>query len=84
MALDDAAPEAETVCIVGDFNDWNSEANRMKRLKNGDYTIKLNLEPGRDYEFRYLIDSSQWENDWNADCYVKSPFGDTDNSVVKV
>ena len=79
-----AAPEAETVCIVGDFNDWNSEANRMKRLKNGDYTIKLNLEPGRDYEFRYLIDSSQWENDWNADCYVKSPFGDTDNSVVKV
>ena len=79
-----AAPDAETVSIVGDFNDWNGQSDRMKRLKNGDYTIKLNLEPGKDYQFRYLIDESQWENDWNADCYVKSPFGDTDNSVVKV
>ena len=79
-----AAPDAETVSIVGDFNDWNGESNRMKKLKNGDYTIKLNLEPGKDYQFRYLIDESKWENDWNADSYVKSPFGDTDNSVVKV
>jgi CheY-like chemotaxis protein len=79
-----AAPDAEMVCIVGDFNDWDIQSNRMKRLKNGDYTIKLNLEPGKDYEFRYLINESQWENDWNADSYVKSPFGGTDNSVVKV
>jgi 1,4-alpha-glucan branching enzyme len=77
-----AAPGAKSVCIVGDFNDWNIYANPMKRLKQGDFTITLELEPGREYQFRYLVDGSRWENDWNADKYVKSPFGDSDNSVI--
>ena len=77
-----AAPDVKSVCIVGDFNNWNIHANPMKKLKNGDYTIALHLEPGREYPFRYLIDESRWENDWNADKYVKSCYGDSDNSVV--
>ena len=79
-----AAPSAKSVCIVGDFNNWNIHGNRMKKLKNGDYCITLNLEPGREYQFRYFIDESKWENDWNADKYVKSPLGDSDNSVIVV
>ena len=79
-----AAPSAKSVCIVGDFNDWNIHGNRMKKLKNGDYCITLNLEPGREYQFRYFIDESKWENDWNADRYVKSPLGDSDNSVIEI
>ena len=79
-----AAVGAKSVHIVGDFNDWSIYANPMKRLKNGDYTIRLELEPAREYQFRYLIDESKWENDWNADKYVKSPYGDSDNSVVIV
>ncbi len=79
-----AAPGANSVCIVGDFNDWNIYANPMKRLKQGDFTITVALEPGREYQFRYLIDGARWENDWNADKYVKSPYGDSDNSVIVV
>ncbi|MBN1841408.1 MAG: isoamylase early set domain-containing protein [Deltaproteobacteria bacterium] len=79
-----AAPDAKNVCIVGDFNNWNVYANPMKRLKNGGYTITLELKLGKEYQFRYLIDESKWENDWNADKYVKSPFGDSDNSVIIV
>ena len=79
-----AAPGAKRVCIVGDFNDWNTRANPMKRLENGDYEISLKFEPRKEYHFRYLIDDSRWENDWNADKYVKSPLGDSDNSVVVV
>jgi 1,4-alpha-glucan branching enzyme len=79
-----AAPDAKNVCIVGDFNNWNVYANPMKRLKNGGYTITLELKVGKEYQFRYLIDESKWENDWNADKYVKSPFGDSDNSVIVV
>lgn len=79
-----AAPDAKSVSIAGDFNDWNIYASRMKKLKNGDFTITLELEPGKDYQFRYLVDETKWENDWNADKYVKSPFGDSDNSVVAV
>lgn len=73
---------AKSVCIVGDFNNWNIHANPMEKLKNGDYTIKLDLETGREYQFRYLIDEERWETDWNADKYVKSHYGDSDNSVV--
>ena len=79
-----AAPGAKNVCIVGDFNNWNTRANPMKRLKNGDYKLTLKFEPRKEYHFRYLIDDSKWENDWNADKYVKSPLGDSDNSVVVV
>ena len=79
-----AATDAKSVCIVGEFNDWNIYANPMRKLKNGDYTITLELEPGREFQFRYLIDETRWENDWNADKYVKSPFGDSENSVVIV
>jgi 1,4-alpha-glucan branching enzyme len=77
-----AASDAKNVCIVGDFNNWNIRANPMKKLKNGDYTVKLDLEPGKEYQFRYFINESKWENDWNADKYVKSLYGDSDNSVV--
>jgi 1,4-alpha-glucan branching enzyme len=79
-----AATDAKSVCIVGDFNNWNLYANPMKKLKNGNYTVTLELKPGKEYQFRYLIDESKWENDWNADKYVKSPYGDSDNSVVVV
>ncbi|MCP4714033.1 MAG: hypothetical protein GY868_02865 [Deltaproteobacteria bacterium] len=79
-----AAPEAKQIFIVGDFNNWDTNAAKMKKLKNGDHTIAIQLEPGRQYQYKYLIDNQTWENDWHADTYVKSPFGDTDNSVVFV
>ena len=79
-----AAPDANSVRIVGEFNDWNTYANPMKKLKSGDFTIRVELEPGREYQFRYLVDDQKWENDWNADRYVRSPYGDSDNSVVIV
>ena len=76
------APEAESVYIVGDFNNWDISANPMTKTKNGDYTAGFDLETGKEYQFRYLIDESRWENDWNADRYIKSCYGDCDNSVV--
>ncbi len=78
-----AAPGATHVSIVGDFNGWNIYANPMKKLKSGDFTLTLELKPGKEYQFRYLIDDAKWENDWNADKYVKGPFG-SDISLVCV
>ena len=77
-----AAPKAKSVCLVGEFNNWNMYANPMKKLKNGNYTLTLVLKPGKEYQFRYLIDGNKWENDWNADKYVRNPYGDSDNSVI--
>ncbi len=77
-----AAPGADKVNLVGDFNNWDENANPMKKLSNSDFTATLNLESGREFQFRYLIDGKKWENDWNADNYVPSDFPGVDNSVV--
>ena len=76
--------DARTAHLVGEFNDWDVTATPMKKLKNGAFTVTLDLETGREYQFRYLIDELQWENAWNADRFMPTPFGDSTNSVVVV
>jgi len=56
----------------------------MKCLKDGSFTVTINLEQGREYQFRYLIDEMNWENDWDADKYLPSHFGNCENSVVAI
>jgi 1,4-alpha-glucan branching enzyme len=79
----EAAPEAETVCVMGEFNNWSPDATPMKRRTNGDFVASLDLEKGRSYRFRYLIDGWKFENDWQADRYESNPYGGED-SVVEV
>ena len=78
----DAAPDAQRVTIVGDFNNWNLTETPMKRLKNGDFQVPLELPCNREYSFRYLVDANRWENDWYADKYVPNPYGCDDSVVV--
>lgn len=74
--------KAENAFIVGDFNNWDEKSTPMKRVKkNSQFTIVLELEKGREYQFRYLVNGTDWHNDWNADKYVPNPFSG-DNSVV--
>ncbi len=81
-----AAPDSEKVFIVGEFNDWAPEATPMQKLKSGDFKAELELEPGKSYQFRYLIDKERdvWENDWEADAYVPAPGMSVENSVVQL
>ncbi len=78
----EAAASAESANIVGEFNGWNIYATPMRRLKNGSFTVTIDLEPNREYQFRYLLDDETWENDGEADKYVSHPYGDGENSVV--
>ncbi|MFH1153599.1 MAG: isoamylase early set domain-containing protein [Pseudomonadota bacterium] len=80
----EAAGNAEYVNIVGDFNNWDRAASPMKRLKNGSFTIDINLACGREYQYRFLMDGITWENDWAADSYIPSPMDACDNSVVVI
>lgn len=74
--------KAETAYLVGDFNSWDEKATPMKLVKkSGQFSITLDLELGREYQFRYLINSTEWHNDEKADKYVPNPFSG-DNSVV--
>lgn len=77
----EAVDKASKVNLVGDFNNWNTASTPLNRLKNGDFSVDVELSPGREYRFRYLVDGSRWENDWCADKYVPNEFG-TDDSVL--
>ncbi len=78
------ARNAELVRLVGDFNNWDTSSAPMKKLKNGDFTSTVNLDADSEYEFRYLLNDKEWENDWAADQYVPSDVSLEDNSVVRV
>jgi 1,4-alpha-glucan branching enzyme len=79
-----AAQNAEKVHLVGDFNEWRTDATPMTRLKSGEFKATLDLESGREYQFRYLIGDDTWENDWEADRYVPTGITSEENSVVIV
>lgn len=72
-----------TVSLVGEFNNWDKEDGIMKKNKSGYFTRTLELDPRKEYQFRYVINNFRWENDVKADKYQPNPFGGM-NSVVVV
>ncbi len=78
-----ADANAETAAICGEFNEWNIEADPMKKLKDGSFSGVISLDAGNSYRFRYLLDGERWENDWEADEYLPNEHG-TEDSVITV
>lgn len=75
------ASGAKKVQLLGDFNNWDKSTEPMAALKSNDFTATLELEAGKEYQFRYLIDGSEWKNDSQADALVANSFGE-ENSVI--
>ncbi len=75
---------AQNVHIVGEFNNWSTRQAPMKKRKDGAFTLTIDLETNRDYQFRYLVDDQTWINDPAADDYVPSGFSGSDNAVVSI
>jgi 1,4-alpha-glucan branching enzyme len=78
----EAAPAAEMVSVVGDFNNWDVHGTQMQKLKSGDFKATIELPCNNEFRFRYLIDEERWENDWAADKYLPNAYGDDDSVVV--
>ena len=73
---------AESVHLVGDFNDWNETSLPLIQSRQDErWRITLELDADREYQFRYLVNGADWHNDWHADKYVSNLHG-ADNSVV--
>ncbi|MEW5960134.1 MAG: isoamylase early set domain-containing protein [Chloroflexota bacterium] len=72
--------EARDAYVVGEFNGWDQRATPLKKFK-GVWKTTLDLEQGREFQFRYLVNGSDWRNDDAADKYVPNNV-DGENSVV--
>ncbi|HXV97479.1 MAG TPA: isoamylase early set domain-containing protein [Anaerolineae bacterium] len=73
--------EAKSAVLVGEFNNWDTAAHPMKKVK-GVWKTTLDLEQGQEFQYRYLVNGSEWYNDWEADGYAPNLING-DNSVVQ-
>jgi 1,4-alpha-glucan branching enzyme len=79
----ETASSNEKVTLTGDFNNWDVESIPMKQGKTGDFSVAIELEKGKEYQFRYILDNAVWINEEQADKYVPNEFH-SENSVVIV
>jgi 1,4-alpha-glucan branching enzyme len=49
------APQAAKVCLVGDFNHWDPEANPMKHMPDRSWLLSINLKHGH-HRYAFLVD----------------------------
>lgn len=73
---------AESIAVCGDFNDWQQDKHILVKRKDGRFSISVSLKAGAEYRFRYLINGTRWENDWNAEKYLPNEYGTKDSVVV--
>jgi 1,4-alpha-glucan branching enzyme len=55
------------VSVVGDFNDWQPGAHTLVRRSNGTRSVRVTVERGASYRFRYLGEDGRWFDDPAAD-----------------
>ena len=75
------APDANKVCIAGQFNDWNTKSMPMKKSKDGKWRVKMNIPKGK-YEYKYFVDGA-WAQDISGADMCPNPYG-TNNCVLTV
>ena len=64
------APHAEEVSVVGDFNEWDPEANKMTRLLDGE-TFELEIDGLKGYcVYKYCIRTKDGRFLYKADPYA--------------
>jgi 1,4-alpha-glucan branching enzyme len=66
---------AASMCLVGDFNDWHLSSHPMHLEAGIGWTLTVDLQVNRVYQFRYLRDGEEWMCDSQADGYVYNANG---------
>jgi len=78
------AANAESVAVVGDWNDWDPHADILSD-EDGDgvWEIELHLSPNKEYRYQFYIDGTQWIPDPGSELTVEDGFGGI-NSVLDI
>lgn len=76
------APGANTVAVIGDFNDWSGEIPLAEKGRSGYWHVELEVIPG-EYQYTLILNGEEQVVDPTADYVVDDDFGSR-NSVVRV
>ncbi len=53
------APQKENVFVIGDFNNWSLDNDYLMKKDGDKFWLTINnLEPGKEYQFQYLVDGA--------------------------
>ena len=77
------AVNAREVKVIGEFNNWDRDNGLSMQPSDNYYIAEVELEAGKDYEFRYLVDNLHWKNEENADDHVVTAIG-MQNSLIRL
>ena len=70
------APRAERVSVVGDWNGWQPEKERLRDPDgDGTWEITLHLHKGQEARYQFLVDGESWVADPRAPLQVDDGFG---------
>jgi len=71
--------------LLGEFNNWDKQNGfSLRKYKDGSMKTTVELEAGKSYEYRYLLDGGRWVNDANANAYLPVLGLGIENCVVEV
>lgn len=51
------APQAQSVSLVGDFNQWRPSAHPMKKMPDGAWLVVVDLKHGH-HRYAFLVDGN--------------------------
>ncbi len=75
------APEAQSVYVTGNFNDWSLDESCRMRKEEDKWVARLTLKPGV-YKYQFIIDG-KWCEDPGNPRQERNSFGDI-NSLIEV
>ncbi len=75
------APDAQSVQVLGDFNQWSRDTNVMRRGSDGRWRMTTMLPPGR-YVYAFLVDGERFQRDPQRDAIEDRDFGVTGSELV--
>ncbi len=73
------APDAKSVYVAGDFNDWKIDDKSMMKQEDGTWKLKVQLPAGR-YRYRFVKDGEWIEDPSNANRAI-NPYGQMDSLI---
>jgi hypothetical protein len=76
---------AEGCVLLGEFNNWNLEEGfYLQKQSDGSLKTEVELDAGKDYQYRYLLSNGRWVND-DAEKVISEMSGfPVENCIIRV
>lgn len=78
------APNASSVALVGDFNDWDPKATPLQAAsKGGVWSVEVPIPPGR-HLYAFVVDGTVWRPDPAAPQATGEDYGEPNSALTVV